>query len=77
MTQAMLEYGRGVMKQHGVVDSGDAERLGIGAMTDARWQEFYTSMVAVGVYKPGIDLTKAYTTRFVNHRAGMALKPAP
>ena len=77
MTQAMLEYGRGVMKQHGVVDSGDAERLGIGAMTDARWQEFYASMVAVGVYKPGIDLTKAYTTRFVNHRAGMALKPAP
>ena len=77
MTQAMLDYGRAVMKQHGVVDSGDAESLGIGAMTDARWQEFYASMVAVGVYKPGIDLSKAYTTRFVNHRAGMALKPAP
>ncbi len=74
MPQDMLDYGRKVMKEHGIVDSGDAETLGIGAMTDARWQAFYASMADVGVYKPGIDLSKAYTTQFVNHRAGIELK---
>ncbi len=74
MTQAMLDYGRAIMITHGIVDSGDTETMGIGAMTDARWAEFYQSMAAVGVYKPGIDLSKAYTTRFVNRRVGMELK---
>ena len=70
MPQDMLDYGRAVMKTNGIVDSGDTEKLGIGAMTDARWQAFYQSMVAVGVYKAGIDLSKAYTTKFVNKRVG-------
>ncbi len=74
MTQDMLDYGRMVMKTHGVVDSGDTEKLGIGAMTDARWQGFYQSMQAIGVYKPGINLSKAYTTRFVDKRVGIDLK---
>ena len=74
MDQEMLDYGRAVMKTHGVVDSGDTATLGIGAMTDARWAEFYQSMAAVGVYKPGIDVSKAYTTRFVNRKVGMELK---
>ena len=74
MPQDMLDYGRTVMKTNGIVDSGDTEKLGIGAMTDARWQAFYQSMAAVGVYKPGIDLSKAYTTKFVNKRVGIELK---
>ena len=74
MTQAMLDYGRAIMKIHGIVDSGDTETMGIGAMTGARWTEFYQSMAAVGVYKPGIDLSKAYTTRVVNHKTGMEMK---
>jgi NitT/TauT family transport system substrate-binding protein len=43
-------------------------------MTDARWQAFYDSMVAVGVYKPGIDIAKAYTTQFVDKRVGVDTK---
>jgi hypothetical protein len=31
-------------------------------------------MVAVGVYKPGVDISKAYTTRFVDKRVGMDVK---
>ena len=71
MPEALIEFGRKTMIARGTVDSGDTKTLGIGAMTDARWQAFYESMVAVGVYKPGVDLTKAYTTQFVNHRVGM------
>jgi NitT/TauT family transport system substrate-binding protein len=74
MSDALLNYGRDVMKMHGIVDSGDALKLGIGAMTDARWTEFYHSMADVGVYPKGLDVTKAYTTRFVDKRVGMELK---
>ena len=71
MPDALVAFGRDTMIALGTVDSGDTKTLGIGAMTDARWKAFYESMVAVGVYKPGIDLSKAYTTKFVNHRVGM------
>jgi NitT/TauT family transport system substrate-binding protein len=74
MTDALLAYGRKMMKEHGIVDSGDALTLGIGAMTEARWKEFYRSMVAVGVYPDDIDVDRAYVTDFVDHRVGIEMK---
>jgi NitT/TauT family transport system substrate-binding protein len=74
MPDALLTYGREVMQARGIVDSGDALTLGIGAMTDARWAEFYRSMADVGAYPKGLDVTKAYTLRFVGQRVGMELK---
>jgi NitT/TauT family transport system substrate-binding protein len=74
MTADLIGYGIAAMRQHGVVDSGDALTLGIGAMTDARWKSFATSMIRAGVYPPTIDLSKAYTLRFVNKKVGMELK---
>jgi len=75
MPQDLIDYGRRVMTEHGVVDSGDTLKLGIGAMTDARWTEFYHSMAEVGVYPPGLDIAPAYTLRFVNRGVGMEMKP--
>lgn len=75
MTDALLAYGRKAMLEHGIVDSGDALSMGIGAMTAARWQAFYQAMVAVGVYPPNLDVDQAYVTQFVDHRVGMAMKP--
>lgn len=74
MPDALLTYGRDAMKTHGVVDSGDALALGIGAMTQERWERFYRSMADVGVYPRGIDVTQAYTLQFVNKKVGMDLK---
>jgi NitT/TauT family transport system substrate-binding protein len=74
MPADLIDFGRKTMIQRGTVDSGDAKTMGIGAMTDARWKAFYDSMVAVGVYKPGVDISKAYTTRFVDKRVGMEVK---
>ncbi len=74
MPQELIDYGRHVMIDHGVVDSGDTQQLGIGAMTDARWSASYQSMAAVGVYPKGLNIAPAYTLRFVNHRAGMEMK---
>lgn len=75
MTQAIIDNAITVMKAHGVVDSGDSLMLGIGAMTPARWKAFLDVMTSAGVYKPGVDSTRAFTTRFVNQRVGLELKP--
>ena len=60
------------LKEYGVVDSGDALKLGIGAMTDARVKEFFDQMVEAGVVKPDTDYRKAYTLRFVDKGVGLA-----
>jgi len=75
MTEELLAYSVAAMKQHGIVDSGDAATLGIGAMTDARMQSFFDKMVRAGVVKPSIDLRKAYTLQFVNRKVGLDLRP--
>lgn len=65
MTGALLAFGREQMKTYGIVDSGDAARLGIGAMTAARWESFFETMSAQGLYPAGMDWRAAYTTRFL------------
>ncbi|MEJ0048095.1 MAG: ABC transporter substrate-binding protein [Rhodospirillales bacterium] len=65
MTEALLAYGRGALKSRGIVEGGDAARLGIGAMTDARWTEFFQSMVRAKLYPANLDYRAAYTLRFI------------
>ena len=40
-------------------------------MTDARWQAFFESAAAVGLYPKELDYKKAYTLQFVNKKHGM------
>jgi NitT/TauT family transport system substrate-binding protein len=54
------------IRDRGLVDSGDAQTLGVGAMTDARWKEFFDVMAQSGVFPPALDYRAAYTLRFVN-----------
>ena len=61
-----------VMNEKGIVLSGDALTLGIGAMTDARWASFYKTMTDAGVFPAGIDLKKAYSLEFINKGVGKA-----
>jgi NitT/TauT family transport system substrate-binding protein len=75
MTDALLAYSVAKMKEYGIVDSGDAVKLGIGAMTDAHMKNFYEKMVHAGVVKPGIDYKRAYTLQFVNKGVGIELRP--
>lgn len=77
MTDALLDYSVAKMKQYGIVDSGDAIKNGIGAMSDARMADFFSTMVHAGVVKRDIDFRKAYTLRFVNKGVGLNLRPAP
>ncbi|HEX7775643.1 MAG TPA: ABC transporter substrate-binding protein [Parvibaculum sp.] len=74
MTDDLLAHAIATLKAHGVVDSGDTATLGIGAMTDARWEEFYKEMSSAGVFPKGIDVHSAYTLEFVNHGVGLDMK---
>src|SRR5262249_11848947 len=62
------------MKEYGIVDSGDALELGIGAMTDARMANFFDKMVRAGVAKATLDYRKSYTLRFVDRKVGLQLR---
>jgi NitT/TauT family transport system substrate-binding protein len=71
MTDGLLAYSLGKMKEYGIVDSGDAVRLGVGVMTDARMKSFYEKMARAGVVKPSINVARAYTLQFVNRGVGL------
>jgi len=45
MTDELLAYSVGKMKEYGIVDSGDSLRNGIGAMTDERMASFFDKIV--------------------------------
>ena len=75
MSDAQIAFSIAKMKEYGVVDSGDSLTQGIGAMTDARVKSFYDKMTKAGVIKPGLDLSAAYTLRFVNKGVGLNLRP--
>jgi NitT/TauT family transport system substrate-binding protein len=74
MTDALLAYSVATMKEYGIVDSGEATELGIGAMTDAHIASFFDKMVKAGVVKAGLDYRKSYTLRFVNKKVGLELR---
>ena len=75
MTDELLAYSIATMKQYGIVDSGDAATLGVGAMTDAHMRDFYDKMVRARVIKPSLSMAKAYTLQFVNKKVGFDLRP--
>ncbi len=70
-----IAFSIGELNKYGVVDSGDALTLGIGAMTDARWKDFFDKMVAIGMIDKRTDYRKAYTLQFVNKGMGLNLRP--
>ena len=75
ITDEQIAFSIAEIKQHGLVDSGDTLKLGIGAMTDDRIKNFYDQMVKAGVVKPGLDYKKAYTLQFVDKGVGLDLRP--
>ncbi len=74
ISDAQLAYSLAKMKEFGIVDSGDAEALGVNAMTDARWRSFYRFAVDAGLYAPDLPLERGYTLRFVNKGVGLERK---
>ncbi|MGI6855817.1 ABC transporter substrate-binding protein [Mesorhizobium sp. 1B3] len=74
ITDEQIAFSIDKMKEFGIVDSGDSEKLGIGAMTDEHIQSFYDKMVKAKVVPAGLDIKKSYTLQFVNKGVGLDLK---
>jgi NitT/TauT family transport system substrate-binding protein len=75
MTNDLLAYSVTAMKKYGIVDSGDALTLGVGAMTDTRMKDFFDEMLRAGVVKSDLDYRKGYTLQFVGKKVGLDLRP--
>lgn len=75
MTDDTINRSVQLMKELGIVDSGDSLTQGIGAMKPERVKAFFDQMVRAGLYKPGeVDLSKVATYSFVNKAVGVAEK---
>ena len=72
MTDAIIAHAIAGMKQYGIVQSGDALTLGVGAMTDARWRDFFAFTAEAGIYPKDLAYRKGYTLQFVGHKLGLA-----
>jgi NitT/TauT family transport system substrate-binding protein len=65
MSDALIKQAIAKMKAYGIVLSGDAAPLGVGAMTDAGWKNFFDTMVRDKLYDPKLNWRAAYDLRFV------------
>ena len=65
MSDAQIAFGIKRMNELQVVDGGDAKTMGIGIMTEQRWQATYDLMVQSDLLPKETDWTKAFTTQFV------------
>lgn len=74
MTDDVIANAIRLMRENGIVDSGETLELGVGAMTNERWQKFYDEMVLAGVYDGSVSVHSAYTLEFVNQGIGLDLK---
>ena len=68
MTTAKIERSFVPMKDRGIVDSGEAVAVGIGAMSQRRIQDFGIQMVRAGLDKPGeVEKLKVATLQSFNN----------
>ena len=65
MTDDQIAYAIKALKDNKLLDGGDAATMGMGVITAARWKKTHAFMVKAGLLKPSVDVTKAYTTKFV------------
>lgn len=65
MDDEQIAFGIRRMKELKVLDGGDAAKMGIGVMTEARWEQTYKYMVASNMLKADTAWKKAFTTQFV------------
>lgn len=72
MTDELIAYGTRMMNEAGIVRSGDALTLGIGAMTEARWRRFHAAVAAVGVLPKDLEWRRAFDLSLVNKGIGRA-----
>ena len=74
MTDEQIAFSIETLKSYGIVDSGDSETLGIGAMTEDRWGGFLKFAKDAGIYPDDLDIAGTYSLDFVNKKVGIEMK---
>jgi NitT/TauT family transport system substrate-binding protein len=74
ISDEQIAFSINALKEYGIVDSGDALSMGIGAMTDATFKDFYEKMVGAGVLPAGLDISKSYTLDYANSGVSLPVK---
>jgi NitT/TauT family transport system substrate-binding protein len=65
MSDELLAYGWRKMKDFALVDAGEAMKSGLLTMTETRWDATVDFLKDVGLAKPGVDYSRAWTLEFV------------
>jgi NitT/TauT family transport system substrate-binding protein len=65
MGDDLLAYGHRKLREHGIVDSGDAKRDGLLTMTDTRWRATVDFLKITRLAKPDVDYSKAWSRNVV------------
>jgi NitT/TauT family transport system substrate-binding protein len=65
MSDEQIAFAIEQLKALKALDGGDAQTMGIGIITEARWKATYDFMVAAGLLKPEVDWKLGFTDRFV------------
>jgi NitT/TauT family transport system substrate-binding protein len=64
-TAELFDFKMKQMRERELVAGGDAKTLGIGAMTDARWKDFFDTMAEAGIYPKTLDYKAAYSLDYL------------
>ena len=65
MTDDQIAFAIEKLKASHAIDGGDAAKLGVGIMTEARWKATRDFLVEGGLLKPEVDWKAAFTDKFV------------
>jgi NitT/TauT family transport system substrate-binding protein len=74
MTDGLIAQAIAKMKGYGIVMSGDALSQGLGTMSDARWNTFFTTMSSEGLYARTLPWRNAYDLRFVEYGLHLGIR---
>lgn len=66
MTDDIIANAISQIRAREMMRSADTETLGLGAMTEKRWRNFFNTMSQSGVYPPDLSWQSAFTTQFIN-----------
>jgi NitT/TauT family transport system substrate-binding protein len=68
VTAAMLAQAREALRENQIVQGGDAAIMGIGAMTEDRWRDFFARASQAGLYPQALDWREAFTLEYLPGR---------
>lgn len=65
MTPDLMNFTYKMMKDQALIENEETAKLGIGAMTDARWKSHFDMLVANNIIPASFDYKSAFTTKFL------------